>query len=146
MFSDQQVRQMAPLMKALEEEEPLVSAWRTQGGNPPRLSGLVKMVRSCARWGRDGLRRLRAPARPDPGQVVVFPTGLTPSSWGSLRPLLFELARRGSPAFLVTNHRTRPVLAQGLHKGFADIGEIGLANSRFGRFRHGSPRGARTHR
>jgi hypothetical protein len=124
MSSEQRVRELAPLLKPLEQEEPLVCAWRVEAGRPPSPNGFMKKTRGWLRWGRDGLRRLRAPQRPNPGQVVVFPTSWTPSTWGTLRPILVELARRKSPAFLVTNNRTRPLLSQGLHRGHADIMEI----------------------
>jgi hypothetical protein len=126
LFTEQEVRRLSPLLRDLEREEPVVCAWRYQGGGgsvPPSWPRL----RRLGRIGRDAVLRVKRLPRPAVGQVVVLSHATTPATMGTLRPVMMELAGRGRPAFLITTPRTRALLSEGLHRGHADILQIAAA-------------------
>lgn len=123
MLSEQEVLRFAPLVKDLEATEPVLCSWRvevSQQRPEVRMAGLRWMARAMQSAATHG-KPLQAP---EPGQVVALTTAMTPATIGTLRPVLAELARRGRPAFLITQPKTRAVLEEGLHRGHADIFEI----------------------
>lgn len=122
MFSEPEVRELAPRLKELEAEEPLVCCWRCMGGEPSPPPALWRVA---ARRIRDITRSTRRVARPAAGQVVVVGLhGMRPSAAGNLKPVLAELKRRGRPAFLVVNQATRGLLTECLHQGHVEASAL----------------------
>jgi len=135
MFPVEQIETYASRLAALEKEEPVVCAWRYEGGPSPeeRFRTLRRLKRKLwgVGWG------LKALARPRPGQIVVLVHAATPAHWGSVRPVLEALKERGRPVFLVTRSATLNLLEGGLFDGHAVLEELLRVPSRHDRIATG---------
>ena len=120
------IRSLSPKLAFIERIEPIVCSWRVQSG---LLSLVAKRTvntraRELTRNLRDMAWKLMPMERPRPGQVVILAHAATPSTIGTVLPVMRHLAEDGRPAFLVTNAKTRKYLGLKLHSGHADVRQI----------------------
>jgi len=108
-------------MTRLEQEE-LVCAWRFHGGQTPR--GRLQALRRLKRGAIGTVRSWKDVQRPRPGQIVILLHAATSATWGTVKPVLSELKRRGNAAFLVTSANARQVLQEQLHDGHATVEQL----------------------
>jgi len=118
----EELHTFVPMMAELETENPMISLWRNAGGRSPQPS--LRRLREIAWLGRDAVLRNRPLQRPERGQVVILSYSATPSTLGTLLPVMAELHRQGRPAFFISSHKTAHVLERNLHKGHADLQHI----------------------
>lgn len=123
MLSIEEIISLAPFLKDLEYEEPLIAAWRCEAGrvkDSPINKKLHRLLGTC----RDFFLRLKSLPMPASGQAVVFPISSTPNTAGSLFPIMKELYKRNKPVFLITKRNTRYLLKERLHKGYIDLSSL----------------------
>ena len=117
-FTPDEYQDYSTQLRALAVEEPIVDAWRYQGGGP----GLkVPWWRKLAMMGRDFVLRQSRLPRPKPGQFVVLSDGATDATFGNLRPVMRELQTRGQEVFWITTYKTRRFLKENLTHDHLDI-------------------------
>jgi hypothetical protein len=117
-FIDEAVVAFSAELRGLEAQEPLLCAWRYQGGPG---TGTGNLFPTLLRILADRRRARKALEGPAPGQIVVAAYSPLSATWGTLAPILRELASRGEPAYLLYSDQTRPILSSVPHRGAAHI-------------------------
>lgn len=120
MYDVEKLIRFASLMRPLEEEHPILSLWRIQkdGG---RCVSRARGIKSILRRVKNAPYRALRSQSPRNGQVVFYASSNTPSTIGTILPLIVEFCRRGVAPFVLTNRETAILKVNGFRADFADF-------------------------
>jgi hypothetical protein len=123
LLTPEEINYYSPIMKPLEEREPILCAWRYHCESHKKsirgniISRLVAIKRKLTEsWCVADL--------PQPGQVVILLIRSSPATSGTLIPILKELNDKKVPAFLVINKSTQGFLNHNYHRGFITVNQL----------------------
>lgn len=126
LLTPEQVEKFEPLLKVLEEKEPIISAWRCnyfidEWSFKEKIKIIISILKGLLNL---NLKRVLIPSK---GQIVIILIRDTPSTFGYLLTIIKELAKRKEYPFLIVSDKTRYILKSNYHNGFMNIKEIELS-------------------
>ncbi len=105
LLTHREIEKFEPLIKPLEEEEPVLSSWRYHLDSDGRRQNLF------FRKIKDDIKRLYYYKEnillPQKGQIVILMTSFSPSASGSLKPIIGNLIKSQIKPYLVTYSKTK---------------------------------------
>lgn len=107
MLTPKEIDEFAPLLKPLEEQEPVLSAWRYHLRKETKKEN--KLKRDFKDFVKSFVYGNRRVSVPEKGQIVFLMTSYAPSASGSLIPILKILEASKIKPYIVVGSKTKKI-------------------------------------